>query len=76
MTSQELVDTFASLPDEAQRLIEDFIAFVRQRYPVDASSAAPPSDLEKEEFFGMWRDREDMKDSSAWVRKVRETEWG
>ena len=23
-------------------------------------------------FFGMWRDREDMRDTSAWVRKERE----
>lgn len=23
-------------------------------------------------FFGMWADREDMKDSAAWVRKERE----
>jgi hypothetical protein len=22
-------------------------------------------------FFGMWRDRQDMKDSAAWVRKER-----
>ncbi|NUM56468.1 MAG: hypothetical protein HUU46_22785 [Candidatus Hydrogenedentes bacterium] len=27
------------------------------------------------EFCGMWADREDMKDSAAWVRKIRETEW-
>lgn len=25
--------------------------------------------------FGMWKDREDMKDPAAWVRKLRETEW-
>jgi len=24
--------------------------------------------------FGMWKDREDMKDSTQWVRKLRETE--
>ena len=32
----------------------------------------PLTDLE---FCGMWADREDMKDSAAWVRKIRETEW-
>jgi hypothetical protein len=25
--------------------------------------------------FGMWKEREDMRDSTAWVRKLRETEW-
>lgn len=34
-------------------------------------------DIEKEEFsklpcFGMWADREDVRDSVAWVRKLRE----
>ena len=25
--------------------------------------------------FGMWEDRVEMKNSTAWVRKLRETEW-
>ncbi|MFQ6042120.1 MAG: hypothetical protein ACE5PV_14785 [Candidatus Poribacteria bacterium] len=25
--------------------------------------------------FGMWKDREDMKDSAKWVRTLREKEW-
>ena len=35
--------------------------------------------LDREEtkaFVGMWRNREDMSDSSAWVRNKRETHWG
>ena len=31
--------------------------------------------LTDEPFIGMWRDREDMQDSGAWVRRVRESEW-
>ena len=33
------------------------------------------SALETEPFVGMWRDRDDLKDSTAWVRGVRETHW-
>ena len=33
------------------------------------------SNLEDEPFVGMWKDREDMKDSSQWVRQVRQQEW-
>ncbi len=29
------------------------------------------SDLSDEPFMGMWRDREDMRDSGAWVRNIR-----
>jgi|GEM_PF-569920 len=37
----------------------------------DEEITAPISDLESEAFVGMWRDRDDMRDSSAWVRKLR-----
>jgi hypothetical protein len=30
--------------------------------------------LQNEKFIGMWRDRDEMTDSSAWVRQVRESE--
>ena len=30
------------------------------------------SDFEKQPFFGMWSDRDDMSDSAEWVRKERE----
>jgi AbrB family looped-hinge helix DNA binding protein len=31
--------------------------------------------LSDEPFVGMWRDREDMADSSEWVRTTRQREW-
>lgn len=45
-----------------------------------AASGAQPGKrkrrpLSEEPFIGMWRDREDMADSSEWVRKVRQREW-
>lgn len=33
------------------------------------------SNLENEPFVGMWKDRKDMKDSSQWVRQIRQQEW-
>lgn len=77
MTNEEMLREIASLPIEAQRQIEDFIAFLRQRYqPSLLAETALTSDLKTEGFFGMWRDREDMQDSTAWVRNVREKHWG
>ena len=76
MTNEEILREIDSLPLEAQRQIEDFISFLRERYKGAPPKTAPTSDLETEPFVGMWRDREDMQDSSAWVRKLRETHWG
>ena len=44
-----------------------------------SSSGSPPhptfSDLLKSEFFGMWRDRADIEDSSEFTRKLRSVGW-
>ena len=64
------------LPPEAQRQLEDFIIFLRWRYqPSLLTKTADTSDLATEEFVDMWRDREDMRDSTAWIRKVRQSHW-
>lgn len=76
MTNEEILREIKSLPVEAQRQIEDFVHFLRERYKNSQPKNAPITDLETEAFVGMWRDREDMRDSSAWVRNVRETHWG
>ncbi len=76
MTQQELLNEFLSLPPEAQRQVIDFIAFLRQRYAVvESASQSPDFDLTNNSFIGMWRDRQDLSDSTAWVRSVRENEW-
>jgi putative addiction module CopG family antidote len=33
------------------------------------------ADLLEDPVVGMWQDREDMQDSTAWVRQVRQQEW-
>jgi len=76
MTNEEILREINSLPPEALRQLEDFISFLRERYKSSQLKTAPPSDLESEAFVGMWRDREDMSDSSAWVRNVRQSHWG
>lgn len=76
MPGQELLDEFFSLPAEAQRQVLDFIAFLRQRYTViEPASGSLDIDLISDSFIGMWRKRQDLSDSTAWVRSVRETEW-
>jgi hypothetical protein len=66
-----------ALPPEAQRQVADFIAFLyarsqRSRHP--QRSRKPK--LAEEPFVGIWEDREDLRDSTAWVRSIRQREWG
>lgn len=43
--------------------------------PTAERSAPKRASLLEEPFFGMWRDREDLADSTEWVRRIREREW-
>ena len=72
MTNEELLREFTSLPPEGKRIVTDLIAFLRQRYGNSPPAVSPNfAAIDSEDFIGMWRDREDMQDSGAWVRKMR-----
>ena len=67
---------YTALPTDAQRQVIDFIAFLATRYRV-VSSAKPShtNELADEPLVGMWADRDDLTDSTAWVQTMREREW-
>jgi hypothetical protein len=76
MQPEDLWRQLATLPPEAQQQVIDFIAFLHARYThLDVRQTVKRTKLASEPFIGMWRDREDLKDSSAWVRSIREREW-
>ena len=76
MEAANIVREIASLPPEAQRQVMDFVAFLRARYPTTQPvRKTRRTKLANEPFIGMWRDREDMQDSTAWVRSLRQREW-
>ena len=76
MTHEELLREFASLPPEIQRQVADYIAFLRERYDRELPPQEPETFTPMHVgFVGMWRDRDDMQDSSWWVRAGRVREW-
>ena len=77
MDQQEVWRDFLALSDEDQRWIARLIAALHNG--TRRSKSDDPEtlgDLADEPFIGMWRDRADMEDSGAWVRAMREREWG
>ena len=75
MTLLEIAQEIDSLPPEAQKQVEDFIAFLKTRYIPATKKRTKRVRLESEPFVGMWKDREDMSDSAKWVRELRQKEW-
>jgi hypothetical protein len=76
MDQETLWHQFTALPVDAQRQVADFIAFLAARYQTaHAAKQIQPRTLADEPILGMWADRDELTDSSAWVRTVREREW-
>ena len=77
MEPEKIFDDISNLPPEAQRQVVDFIAFLRTRYKrSEQEKQTERINLVNEPFIGIWKDREDMNNSSKWLRNVRKTEWG
>jgi hypothetical protein len=75
MESSSIIQDIDSLPPEAQRQVADFVAFLKTRYRTAPGAPKSRRKLADEPFIGMWCDRDDLKDSSAWVRELRRREW-
>lgn len=73
MTNEELLKEIASLPDKDREKIEHFIALLKRSGT--ARPSTPNGSFRDDPAFGMWKDREDMKDSVEWVRNTRRTHW-
>ncbi|MCG3153797.1 MAG: hypothetical protein DKINENOH_00387 [bacterium] len=75
MEQESIWRQFNALSIEAKREVIDFIAFLQIRYVRPAAEGkTKKSKLKKEPFVGMWKDREDMSGSVAWVRDLRRRE--
>ena len=76
MRQDNFLKEFNALPPEAQKQVTDFIAFLQARYAPPKRRAKKLPALENDTFIGIWRNRDDMQDSTKWVRETRNREWG
>ena len=78
MQKDKVLREFYTLPQDAQKQVVDFIAFLQTRYKLEASKRdkTRKENIADESFIGIWKNRKDMQNSIAWVRNIRETEWG
>ena len=74
MSKKSVLDKFDELPPEAKKEASDFVQFLYDRY-VKSTSKKTKKPVSKSSFVGMWKDRSDLSDSSAWVKKQRRTQW-
>ncbi|MGE0086048.1 MAG: DUF2281 domain-containing protein [Desulfococcaceae bacterium] len=76
MATADILKEIDSLPMELQKEVSDFIAFLKARYTAPMTVRKNRRiRLADEPFIGMWQGREDMRDSTVWVRNLRSLEW-
>ena len=64
----------AELPEGWRRRLAipaDAHVTVRIEAEADASAVQTPASFNDDPLFGMWRDREDMADVAAYIRRIR-----
>jgi hypothetical protein len=57
---------FESLPIEAQKQVLSFIEFLQKRYKSKKKKPGERKTLADKKFVGIWKNREDLKDSTSW----------
>lgn len=75
MSESTVSKKISKLPPEAKQQVQDFVDFLYERYVKDEAKKSGDKSILESSFYGMWKDREDMQDSTAWVRKVRKSQW-
>lgn len=76
MEDKGFYNKFESLPIEAQKQVLAFIDFLQKRYEPKGKKTRERKSIANKKFVGLWENREDLKDSSLWIRKLRKKEWG
>ncbi len=67
---------FSTLLLDAQYQVIEFMTFLHTRYAPEESAKLKTPNLRDEPFVGLWKDRKEMQDSTVYVRKLRQQEWG
>jgi len=75
MNPEAITRIIGQLPANEQHEVLNFVEFLKSRHQAVKTKTAKRRSFAREPFVGMWRDREDMNDSAAWVRDLRRTQW-
>ena len=76
MNQRQILQELDALPSEAQKLVADLVSMLSQQYKHSKGVRKPKvSNLAEEPFIGIWHERNEMQDSSLYVRSLRKSEW-
>jgi len=76
MNQTQILHDFDALPAEAQEVVAALVALLgREHRRSKSSRRKSATNMADEKFIGIWKERDDMQDSSAYIRTLRKNEW-
>jgi hypothetical protein len=77
MSEKELIKQIRKLPAEAQQEAADFVEYLSKKYirKTEETDSSNKKSILENSFRGIWKDREDLQDSTKWVRELRKSRW-
>ena len=75
MNQTQFFEDFEALPPKAQQELIDLMMRLKQHYDNSASKSHKNMQHDWDSVFGMWKDRKDLQDSTAYVRQLRQNAW-
>lgn len=78
MNVTRIISEYDSLSADLRIIAFDFIQSLKLRKDSDSNNSGQAKNLDeiRMKFFGIWKDRNDIEDSSEWVRSLRRNEMG
>jgi len=74
MNEKKVIKQFSELSDSAKAEASDFISFLHRKYKIKSSKRTGSNN--KLKFYDIFKERDEMKDSTLWVSEVRRKNWG
>jgi len=74
MSSSIIVEKLRKLPPDEQEKVKDFIEFISIKHAMKTHSKSVTNILNESSFFGIWKDRSEMNDSTDWVKNLRKSQ--
>ena len=75
MSSSIIEEKLRKLPPDAQEQVKGYIEFISLKHSKKTPDKSFANKLSSSTFFGIWKDRSDMNDSTDWVKNLRKTQW-
>lgn len=75
MSSSTIEEKLRKLPPDAQEQVKDYIEFISLKHSKKTPDKSSAIKLSSSTFFGIWKDRSDMNDSTDWVKNLRKAQW-